>query len=75
MISLKDLHDATLVGLGMEWSAGSLVLDLEACMTGTPSVKVVAGGLTMLKCPRQHPWDRVTRSIMRALSRRTREYY
>ena len=58
MISLNDLHDATLVSLEVDWASGNLRFNFRASMMGSPTICLVAHGLTMLKCPREHPWGR-----------------
>jgi hypothetical protein len=58
MISLKDLHDATLVNLEVDWASGDLRFKFRPSMMGSPTICLVAHGLTLLRCPREYPWGR-----------------
>jgi hypothetical protein len=51
MISLKDLHDATLVNFEVDWASGDLRFNFRPSMTGSPTICLVAHGLTLLTCP------------------------
>src|SRR5271169_3216526 len=54
MISLDQLHDATFLSLDLNWRSGELSCNLR--IHGDTVVRLVAHGLTFLKCPRQFPW-------------------
>jgi hypothetical protein len=56
MISLKDLHDATLASLEVDWASGELRFNFEVSIGATTSVCLVAHEFTFLKCPREFPW-------------------
>jgi len=58
MISLKDLHDATLVNLELDWASGDLSFNFRPSIMGSPTLCLAAHGLTLLKCPREYPWGR-----------------
>jgi hypothetical protein len=58
MISLKDLHDATLVSLELDWASGDLNFNFRSGTKGSPTVCLTTSGLTLLKCPREYPWGR-----------------
>jgi hypothetical protein len=58
MISLKELHDATLTGLEVDWASGELRCNFKVSMGERTTVRLLAHGLTFLKCPRQSPWGR-----------------
>ncbi len=54
---LEKLHDATLVGVYVDWGSGEVRFDLETGMTkGHEIVKIRGRGLTFLDCPRRYPW-------------------
>ena len=56
MISLSDLHDATLETVDVHWASGELRLNFAVSIGDVTSVSAVCGGLVFLKCPREHPW-------------------
>jgi hypothetical protein len=56
MIALKDLHDATLLNLEVDWDEGDLRCKLDVSIGEITRVSLLARGLTFLKCPRQFPW-------------------
>jgi hypothetical protein len=53
MRTLTRMHDWTLVGLTLNWRAGSLALDFK---TADGPVVVNTKGLTFLEVPRRHEW-------------------
>jgi hypothetical protein len=58
MISLKELHDATLTGLEVDWASGELRFNFKVSSGERTTVRLLAHGLTSLKCPRLFPWGR-----------------
>lgn len=56
MIHLGDLHDAILLNLEVDWSGGELRCNFGVSLGETTSVRLLAHGLTLLKCPRAFPW-------------------
>jgi len=58
MISLKELHDATLTGLEVDWASGELRLSFKVSIRELTNVRLLAHGLTLLTCPRGFPWGR-----------------
>jgi hypothetical protein len=58
MISLKELHDATLTGLEVDWASGELRYNFKVSVGERITVLLLAYGLTCLKCPRLFPWGR-----------------
>jgi len=58
MLCLKDLHDATLTGLEVDWANGELRCNFRVSMGEKRNVRLLAHGLTFLKCPRRLPWGR-----------------
>ena len=58
MISLKELHDATLKSLEVDWASGELRCNFQVSIGERTTVRLLAHGLTSLKCPRQSPWGR-----------------
>ena len=58
MITLKELHDATLTGLEVDWGSGDFRCNFRVDMGERKNVRLLARGLTSLKCPRQFPWGR-----------------
>ncbi len=53
--SLKDLHDAALLSLHVNWAGAELRMDFEM-WPPDKKARIVARGLTLLKCPRLLPW-------------------
>jgi hypothetical protein len=58
MITLNQLHDATLLKLEVDWASGELRCQLDVSIGEITAVRLLAQGLTFLKCPRQFPWGR-----------------
>ena len=58
MASLDDLHDATLLGFDLDWVSGELHCNFKVSSDGQSTVRLIAHGLSLLKCPRQSPWGR-----------------
>jgi hypothetical protein len=56
MISLSDLHDATLKGVNFEWEAGLVHLTFKTSIAAGDLAIVKAEGVTGLTCPRLYPW-------------------
>ena len=56
MISIKQLHDATLVSLEVDWKSGELRCNLDVGVGATTIVRLLGRGLTCLKCHREFPW-------------------
>jgi hypothetical protein len=56
MISLPDLHDATLKGVNFGWEAGVVHLTFKVGIAASDLAVVEAEGVTCLKCPRLYPW-------------------
>jgi hypothetical protein len=58
MITLSQLHDATLLGLELNWPNGELRLNFSVEVAEITSVRLLATGVRLLNCPRQYPWGR-----------------
>ena len=58
MVSFKDLHDATLLSLLVDWASGELRFKVVIGRPEKMEVQLVARGMTSLKCPRAFPWGR-----------------
>ncbi len=56
MISLKELHDATFIGLEVDWASGKLRCTFDVGINEKVMVHLLAHGLTSLNYPRKHPW-------------------
>lgn len=57
MITLDDLHDATIDQIELSWVTGSLKYKIQAYLDGKDSVIEILGqGLTSLEAPRFEPW-------------------
>jgi hypothetical protein len=56
MISLSDLHDATLKEVRLEWGGGVVHLTFKTGIADSDLAVVEAEGVTSLKCPRLYPW-------------------
>jgi hypothetical protein len=56
MISLPDLHDATLQTVNFGWEAGVVRLTFKIGVAASDLAMVEADGVTSLKCPRLYPW-------------------
>ena len=56
MISLSDLHDATLKTVNFRWEAGVVQLTLKIGAAASDLAIVEAQGVTSLICPRLCPW-------------------
>jgi hypothetical protein len=56
MISLSDLHDATLQTVSFGWEAGAVSLTFKIGVAASDLAMVEADGVTSLKCPRLYPW-------------------
>lgn len=51
--TLPDLHDATLVGLELQWSQGTVVVTVR---TAAGPVELAMSNITQLQCTRTMPW-------------------
>jgi len=51
MISLKDLHDATLTRLELDWKEGELLLELKTGVPESAIVQLLAGEYPTLFAP------------------------
>ncbi len=51
-----DLHDAVLQRLSVDWSAGTL--EVELLLRGGGPASIVAEGVIMFRCPKREPWGR-----------------
>lgn len=58
MISLNQLHDATLIGLEVDWASGELRCNFRVNMGERMTVCLLARSMTCLRCPRLFPWGR-----------------
>lgn len=58
MISLEELHDATLTGLEVDWASGEFRCDFKVSIGERTTVCLLARGLRSLKCARLFPWGR-----------------
>ncbi len=59
MTSLKELHDAVLIGLEVGWESAELQFTFgvfDASTGGEKPVKLLARGFSSLRCPRNQPW-------------------
>jgi len=56
MVSLPDLHDATLKDLTFEWETATIMLTFSVGTAPPDRAVVKAEGVTDLKCPRLMPW-------------------
>lgn len=56
MISLPDLHDATLKSVNFGWEAAVIQLTFKVGVGASDVAIVEAEGVTSLKCPRLLPW-------------------
>jgi hypothetical protein len=56
MISLPDLHDATLKSVHFEWENARALLTFKIAVAAHAVTVVEAEGVTILKCPRLLPW-------------------
>jgi hypothetical protein len=56
MISLSDLHDATLQTVNFRWQPGIVDLTLKTGLAASDLVIIQAEGVTSLVCPRLYPW-------------------
>ena len=52
---LSQLHDASLLGMSMDWSTGELTIVIR---TWNGTVTLTASGTTLFVCPRAQPWGR-----------------
>jgi hypothetical protein len=73
MISLKELHDATLTGLEVDWASGDLRCNFKASIGERTAVRLLAHGLTSLKCPRLFPWGKSASVNSARVDKRERE--
>jgi hypothetical protein len=58
LLSLNQLHDATLLGLDIDWVSGELRCIFRSCLSESKCISLFGFGLTFLKCPRQFPWGK-----------------
>jgi hypothetical protein len=56
MISLPDLHDATLKSVNFEWETAIARLRFKTGVAVSEVAVVEAEGVTSLECPRLLPW-------------------
>jgi hypothetical protein len=70
MISLEELHDATLVGFEVDWATGELRCRFDVWIGELTAISLRAQNLRNLKCPRLFPWGESV-SVNRATTRRS----
>ena len=56
MITLGDLHDATLLRINVDWRSAELACTFRVQVRGTRLVKLLGTQLTSLVCPKMSPW-------------------
>lgn len=56
MIPIRKLHDATLIGLEVDWGKSELRCNFDVGVDKKVIVQLLCRGLTYLKCPKMQPW-------------------
>ena len=56
MISLDELHDATLDSIKIFWDSGRVECSIQAYMNKSLKIKIIAEGATSLVIPKFEPW-------------------
>ena len=55
-IHWSSFHDAVLVSLTATWRSGDVRIHLQLCEQPSRHVVVVGREVSLLHCPREHPW-------------------
>jgi len=56
VLNWENLHDATLIGISVDWESGRCEIALKPSIAEIPSASIVATDLRNLMIPRKAPW-------------------